>query len=273
MASRSALITVMAGAAYKAARGLIRDFGEVENLQVSLKGPRNFVTAADLQAEKVLHAELSRARPGFGFLLEESGTIEGGDPRRRWIVDPLDGTINFLHGIPHFAISIALERDRQIVAGVVYDPLRDELFRAEQGVGAYLNDRRLRVSARRTLADAVVAVGKPGRRAGERPDLLIHLEGVAAETVGVRRFGSASLDLAYVSAGRFDGFWQAGLAPWDLAAGILLVREAGGYVTDLEGGDDVLGTGGVLAANPTLHPQLLRLVRREERAAGAAGRP
>lgn len=267
MASRSALITVMAGAAYKAAPRLVRDFGEVENLQVSLKGPGDFVTAADLQAEKVLRAELSRVRPDFGFLLEESGIVEGGDSRRRWIVDPLDGTINFLHGIPHFAISIAFERDRQIVAGVVYDPLRAELFWAEQGMGAYLNNKRLRVATRQKLADAVVAVGKPGRRAGKRPDLLVQLEGVATKTVGVRRFGAASLDLAYVAAGRFDGFWQAGLAPWDLAAGLLLVREAGGYVTDLEGGADVLDTGTVLAANPTLHAHLLRLVHRKDKAA------
>jgi myo-inositol-1(or 4)-monophosphatase len=257
---RSALINVMAGAALKAAKGLIRDFGEVEQLQVSVKGPGEFVTAADLKAEKILRAELSKARPGYGFLLEEAGSVRGSDEHHRWIVDPLDGTTNFLHGIPQWAISIALERDNEIVAGLVYEPLRDEAFWAEKGVGAYVNDRRLRVSARRQLSEAVVGTGIPFRERGDHPAYLKTLAAVMAATSGVRRPGSAALDLAYVAAGRFDGFWEFGLQPWDIAAGILLVREAGGYVTDMAGGHNMLASGDVLAANDHLHQPLARLV-------------
>ena len=261
MAVRSALINVMAGAAFKAARGLVRDFGEVEQLQVSIKGPGEFVSSADLKAEKTLKAELAKARPGYGFLMEESGTSEGSDPHHRWIIDPLDGTTNFLHGIPHWAISIALERDREIVAGFIYEPLRDEAFWAEKGAGAFINDRRLRVSARRALAEAVIGTGIPfGERA--RHDVYLRtLAAVMAATSGVRRQGSAALDLAYVAAGRLDGFWEFGLQQWDIAAGILLVREAGGYVTDLAGGHAMLATGDVLAANDHLHLPLSRLLR------------
>jgi len=258
---RSALINVMAGAALKAAKGLIRDFGEVEQLQVSVKGPGEFVTAADLKAEKILRAELSKARPGYGFLLEEGGTVKGSDEHHRWIIDPLDGTTNFLHGIPHFSISIALERDGEIVAGVVYEPTRDEMYAAEKGFGAYLNDRRLRVSARRQLGDAVIGTGMPfGARAGE-PGYVDSLVSIISATSGVRRLGSAALDLAYVAAGRYDGFWEFGLAPWDIAAGILLVREAGGYVSDMAGGHEMMTTGDVLAANDHLHLPLAALVR------------
>src|SRR5713226_7466972 len=222
MAVRSATINVMTAAALKASRGLKRDFGEVEQLQVSMKGPADFVSNADLKAEKMLRAELAKGRPGYGFLMEESGESRGSDPRHRWIVDPLDGTTNFLHGIPHFAISIALERDGEIVAGVVYDPTRDEMFWAEKGAGAYVNEHRLRVSARRGLGDAVIGTGIPFRGRGDHPP---HL---------------AALDVAYVAAGRYDGFWEFGLSPWDIAAGLLLIREAGGYVSDLTGGHDML---------------------------------
>src|SRR4051812_37505835 len=231
--ARSALINVMAGAALKAARSLVRDFGEVEQLQVSMKGPADFVSAADIKAERVLKQELSRARPGYGFLMEESGAERGADDRNRWIVDPLDGTTNFLHGIPHFSISIGLERDGEIVAGIVYEPTRDEMFWAEKGHGAYLNDRRLRVSARRQLGEAVIGTGIPFSGRGDHPTYLGTLGCVMAATSGVRRMGVASLDLAYVAAGRLDGFWEFGLLPWDLAAGILLVKEAGGFVSDL----------------------------------------
>jgi myo-inositol-1(or 4)-monophosphatase len=260
-ARRSALLNVMAGAALKAAKGLIRDFGEVEQLQVSIKGPGEFVSTADLKAEKVLRTELAKARPGYGFLLEEGGAVPGSDPHHRWIVDPLDGTTNFLHGIPQWAISIALERDGEIVAGLIYEPLRDEAFWAEKGVGAYVNDRRLRVSARRQLGDAVIGTGIPFRERGEHAAYLRTLAAVMAATSGVRRPGSAALDLAYVAAGRFDGFWEFGLRPWDIAAGILLVREAGGYVTDMAGGHDMLRTGDVLAANDHLHQPLARLLK------------
>jgi len=258
---RSALINVMAGAALKAAKGLIRDFGEVEQLQVSVKGPGEFVSAADLKAEKILRAELAKARPGYGFLLEEGGAVRGSDEHHRWIIDPLDGTTNFLHGIPQWAISIALERDGEIVAGLIYEPLRDEAFWAEKGIGAYLNDRRLRVSARRQLGDAVIGTGIPFRERGDHAAYLKTLAAVMAATSGVRRPGAAALDLAYVAAGRFDGFWEFNLQPWDIAAGILLVREAGGYVTDIDGGHDMLKSGNILAANDHLHPPLARLLK------------
>src|SRR5512146_1015178 len=261
MAVRSALVNVMAGAALKAARGLIRDFGEVEQLQVSVKGPSDFVSSADLKAEKILKAELAKARPGYGFLLEESGASAGSDSHHRWIIDPLDGTTNFLHGIPHWAISIALERDGEVAAGLVYEPLRDEVFWAEKGAGAFVNDRRLRVSARRNLADSVIGTGIPFRGHGDHERYLRTLSAVMAMTSGVRRPGAAALDLAYVAAGRFDGFWEFGLHAWDIAAGILLVREAGGYVTDLSGGHAMLSSGDVVAANDHLHLPLAALVK------------
>jgi myo-inositol-1(or 4)-monophosphatase len=262
MAVRSATINVMAGAALKAARGLIRDFGEVEQLQVSVKGPGEFVTTADLRAERVLRAELQKARPGYAVLMEEGGAEAGSDPRHRWIVDPLDGTTNFLHGIPHFAISIALERDGEVVAGLIYEPLRDETFWAEKGAGAFLNDRRLRVSGRRRLAEAVIGTGIPFGERGNHTLYLETLRGVMAATSGVRRMGAASLDLAYVAAGRLDGFWEFGLAPWDIAAGLLVIREAGGYVTDLAGGHRMMETGDVLAANDHLHLPLAQLLKK-----------
>jgi myo-inositol-1(or 4)-monophosphatase len=267
MAVRSPIINVMAGAALKAARALKRDFGEVEQLQVSVKGPGDFVSTADLHAERTLKTELMRARPGYGLLLEEGGATEGSDPHHRWIVDPLDGTTNFLHGIPHFAISIALERDGEIVAGIVYEPTRDEMFWAEKGIGAYLNDRRLRVSSRRQLADALIGTGIPFRDLGDHPTYVATLSRVMAATSGVRRFGAAALDLAYVAAGRYDGFWEFGLRPWDIAAGLLLVREAGGFVSDLSGGLAMMTSGDVLAANGHLHLLLAALIREAMRSA------
>ena len=260
MARQSALITVMTKAAYKAARGLKRDFGEVEHLQVSTKGPSDFVSAADLKAEKILREELARARPEFGFLLEEGGSIEGADPHRRWIVDPLDGTLNFLHGIPHFAISIALERDGQIVAGVVYEPLRDEMFWAEIGAGAFVNDHRLRVSTRGNMGEAVFATGVPWCGRPNHRAFLAQLEAVMAACAGIRRFGSAALDLAYVAAGRYEGFWESSLNPWDIAAGVLLVREAGGFVTTIGGDREVVRAPSILAANDRLHGTLMAVL-------------
>jgi myo-inositol-1(or 4)-monophosphatase len=261
MAVRSPILNVMGNAALKAARGLIRDFGEVEHLQVSVKGTGEFVSTADLKAERTLKAELKKARPGYAMLFEEGGAEPGSDARHRWIVDPLDGTTNFLHGIPHFAISIALERDDEIVAGVVYEPIRDEMYWAEKGAGAYVNDRRLRVSARRQLAEAVIGTGIPyGDRADDRA-YMATLAGVMAATSGVRRMGAAALDLAYVAAGRYDGFWEFGLLPWDIAAGILLVREAGGYVSDLTGGHGMMASGDVLAANDHLHLPLAAVIK------------
>jgi myo-inositol-1(or 4)-monophosphatase len=270
MAIRSPVINVMTNAALKAARGLVRDFGEVEQLQVSIKGPGEFVSTADLKAERTLRNELSRARPGYGLLFEEGGETAGSDPHHRWIVDPLDGTTNFLHGIPHFAISIALERDGEIVAGIVYEPTRDEMYWAEKGAGAYLNDRRLRVSARRQLGEAVIGTGLPFREHGNQPVYLASLAAVMPTTSGVRRFGAAALDLAYVAAGRLDGFWEFELSPWDIAAGLLLVREAGGFVSDLAGGQMMMQSGDVLAANDRLHLPLAALIRQAIRGAQSA---
>jgi myo-inositol-1(or 4)-monophosphatase len=263
MAVRSPLINVMTAAALKAARGLIRDFGEVEQLQVSVKGPGDFVTQADIKAEKVLKTELSRARPGYGFLMEESGATPGSDTRHRWIIDPLDGTTNFLHGIPQFCISIGLERDGELVAGVIYEPIRDEMYWAEKGQGAYVNDRRLRVSARRQLSESVIATGIPTLRGTvDRALYMRTLAAVMGATVGVRRFGAAALDLAYVAAGRVDGFWEFGLQPWDMAAGIVLIREAGGYISGLRDGKyEAMATGDVLAANDHLHLPLAALLK------------
>ncbi|MFO1018776.1 MAG: inositol monophosphatase family protein [Hyphomonadaceae bacterium] len=260
MPQASALLNVMIAAARKTARALQRDFGEVENLQVSRKGPSDFVSSADLKAEKTLFEELSKARPGYGFVMEERGVVEGTDKTNRWHVDPLDGTTNFLHGIPHFAISIGLEREGVLVAGVVYNPVRDELFWAEKGAGSYLNDRRLRVAARNDMRDALIATGTPffGKPGHEKA--MKEIERVIAKTAGIRRWGAASLDLAYVAAGRFDGYWERGLNTWDIAAGAVIVREAGGVVTEPDG-DDFMKTGAVLAANPALAPPLTQTLR------------
>ncbi len=262
MPVRTAIINVMAKACYKVCRRLLRDFGEVEQLQVSRKGPRDFVSNADLMAEQRLVEELSRVRPDYGFLCEERRPTESRDPKgRRWIVDPLDGTSNFLHGIPYWAISIGMEEDGEIVAGVVYDPTRDELFWAEKGVGAYLNDRRIRVSERRNLGDCLIAAGAPTAGRDSIDKFHDQLRTVMTETAGVRQYGAAALDLAYVAAGRCDGFWENGLKAWDIAAGIVLVREAGGYVTDLVGRRSMIETGDILAANARTHHRLLRLLK------------
>jgi myo-inositol-1(or 4)-monophosphatase len=253
-------MNVMIAAARKAARALSRDFGEVEQLQVSRKGPSDFVSAADLKAEKTLYEELAKGRPGYGFLMEERGEVAGTDKTNRWIIDPLDGTSNFLHGIPHFAISIALEREGVLVAGVVHNVVRDELFWAEKGAGAYLNDRRLRVAARGEMRDALIASGAPFHGRPGREKFFGEAGRVLAQTAGIRRFGAASLDLAYVAAGRFDGFWERDLSPWDVAAGAVLVREAGGFVKEIDGGD-FLKTGAVIAANEKLLPLLTKAVR------------
>ncbi len=257
----SAILNVMLKAARRAGRSLKRDLGEVENLQVSLTGPRNFVTAADRRAEQIVYEELAKARPDYGFLGEEGGARAGADKSHRWIVDPLDGTTNFLHGIPHFAVSIALERNGAIVAALTYNPANEDLFVAERGKGAFLNDRRIRVAARQRLAEAVVACGLPHYGRG---DLALGRHEIAAAQnhfAGLRRFGAATLDLAWVAAGRFDAFWERDLSPWDLAAGILLVREAGGFVSDLDGGDAMLARGHVAAGNDTMHRELLRLLK------------
>jgi myo-inositol-1(or 4)-monophosphatase len=257
----SAVLNVMIKAAHRAGRSLKRDLGEVEKLQVSVKGPGNFVTAADRRAEEIVREELAKARPAYGFLGEEGGFRGGTDKTHRWIVDPLDGTTNFLHGIPHFAVSIALERDGVIVAGITYNPANDELFVAERGKGAFLNDHRIRVAARRRLADAVVGCGLPHYGRGDLKVARNEIAAAQQNFAGLRRYGSATLDLAWVAAGRLDAYWERDLSPWDMASGLLLVREAGGFVTDLEGGEAIFVKGQVVAGNDTMHRELMRLLR------------
>jgi myo-inositol-1(or 4)-monophosphatase len=258
LAVRSATVTVMIRACFAAAKSLKRDFGEVEQLQVSEKGPGDFVSRADVMAERTLRKELERTRPEYGFLGEEGGEIKGTGEigtRNRWIADPLDGTTNFLHGVPHFAISLALERDGEVIAGIIYQPISDELFWAEKGNGAYIDtpnarSRRLRVSGRKEMARALVGTGIPHMGKGDHSTYAKKLEAVTSKTAGVRRWGAAALDLAFVAAGRYDAFFEYGLAPWDVAAGILMVREAGGVVNEVAGGPYVLGTStSILASN------------------------
>jgi len=265
MVAHSGLITVMERAARKAAPRLRRDFGEVQLLQVSRKGPADFVSQADHRAEQTLYEELKKARPDWGFLGEEGGTREGDPAKPRWIVDPLDGTSNFLHGIPHFAISIAVEEPKpngrgEITQGLVYQPLTDESFWAEKGRGAWLHDRRLRVSARRDLSEALVATGIPFLGHGDFEEWTKIFAAVAPEVAGIRRLGSAALDLAWVAGGRFDGYWESDLKAWDVAAGMLLVKEAGGFVTDYRGGDQSMERSQFLAANDSLHSKLHKLL-------------
>lgn len=258
---RSALMNVMTAAAIKAGRGLKRDFGEIENLVVSLKGPGEFVTAADRKAEKTLFEELSKARQGYGFLMEEEGTVEGTDKAHRWIIDPLDGTTNFLHGLPLFSISIALEREGALIAGLVYNPATDDMYVAERGQGAWHNNRRLRVAPRRDISDALIGCGIPHLgRAKEHPRFKAELASVMARALNVRRLGSAALDLAFVASGRLDAYWERGLNAWDMAAGIVLVREAGGFISDLDGGDAMMTKGSICAGNESMQRGLLTIL-------------
>ncbi len=255
----SANLNIMIKAVRRAARGLLRDFGEVENLQVSMKSAGDFVSRADIKAEQTLREELMEARPAYGWLGEESGAAPGTDPTRRWIVDPLDGTTNFLHGLPHWAISVALEHKGEIMSGVVYDPTKDEMFVAEKGTGAWVNDRRLRVSGRREMIQCIFATGIPFASKGDLPATLRDLAALSPVCAGVRRWGAASLDLAYVAAGRFDGYWERRLGTWDIAAGLILVREAGGLVGCLEGGN-VIETGSVIAATEPMYDPLRKVI-------------
>jgi myo-inositol-1(or 4)-monophosphatase len=259
--ARTALLNVMVQAAMKAGRSLVRDFGEVENLQVSRKGPGDFVSAADRKAEEIVRAELTKARPTFGLVMEESGEVEGTDGQHRWHIDPLDGTTNFLHGIPIFSTSIALERQGQIVAGVIYNPVMDELYTAERGRGAFLNDRRLRVAGRSDLPEMVFGTGLPFIGRGDHGRTLKELRYIMPEVAGIRRCGAASLDLAWTAAGRLDGYWERDLNSWDIAAGILMVKEAGGYVSDLDGKDKMLESGDVVVGNEYAQKHLLSLLK------------
>jgi myo-inositol-1(or 4)-monophosphatase len=265
VSTQSALLKVMSDAARKAARGLNRDFGELAELQVAKKAPADFVSAADLKAEQTIFEMLTKARPGYGFLGEERGLIEGTDKTHTWIVDPLDGTTNFLHAIPHFAINIALQREGAVVAAVTYNPISNDLFWAEKGKGAFVNDKRLRVAARTRMEEAVMATGIPFMGHGQHATFLKELHQISQRVAGVRRFGSAALDLAWVAAGRYDGYWERDLNDWDIGAGILLVTEAGGRVTNCQGQDDVLGSGSVCAGNLEIQPQLLERLRQAAR--------
>ena len=264
MAGRSALINVMFKAADAASRRIMRDFGEVENLQVSRKGAGDFVTRADTNAEQTIQEELAKSRPEWGFIMEEGGVIEGDADAPKWVIDPIDGTTNFTHGIPHFAISIAVMKEGKITAGLILDPTRNECFFAETGKGAFLNERRIRVSGRRNFDDALFATGIPflGRGTAQSDAVFLsELDTVMKKSAGVRRFGAASLDLAWVAAGRYDGYWEKGLKIWDIAAGHIIVREAGGFVSDFQSRDKALETGDIVAANSSLHTPLLKLLR------------
>src|SRR5215217_6520112 len=256
----SALMNVMVKAARRAGRSLKRDLGEIENLQVSMKGPANFVSLADKRAEEMLLTDLLKARPGYGFIGEEGGIRIGDDKTHTWIVDPLDGTTNFLHGIPQFAISIGLQREGVMIAGVIYNPANDELYIAERGKGAFLNDQRLRVAGRRKLDECVIGCGLPHIGRGDLELSRQEMTAIQEKVAGLRRFGAASLDLAFIAAGRLDGYWERNLQPWDIAAGQIMIREAGGTISGIEGSDDPLKTGHVLCGNEYVHGELVKIL-------------
>ena len=257
----SANLNVMIKAARKAGRSLVKDFREVENLQVSVKGAGDFVSRADTAAEQIIRDELTGARPTYGWVGEESDPVEGQDPTRRWIVDPLDGTTNFLHGLPHWAVSIALEHKGEVVAGVVFDPAKDEMFFAEKGTGAWMNETRLRVSGRNRMIESIFATGMPFGGRPELPDALREVGRLLPVCAGVRRWGAAALDLAYVAAGRYDGFWERRLKSWDMAAGLIIVREAGGLVQPLDPKGDILEDGNIICANEAIFDTFAGVIR------------
>ncbi len=257
----SANLNVMIKAARKAGRSLVKDFREVEQLQVSRKGAGDFVSKADIAAEEIIREDLMGARPSYGWLAEESGEVEGQDPTRRWIVDPLDGTTNFLHGLPHWAVSIALEHKGQIVAGVIFDAAKDEMFLAEKGEGAFMNEQRLRVSSRHQMADSVFSTGLPFSGRGDLPETLQQLARILPGCAGVRRWGAASLDMAYVAAGRYEGFWERSLQPWDIAAGIVILREAGGLIEPFSPGGDIVEDGELICANEAIFSNFAKVIR------------
>ena len=260
MSTASANLNVMIKAARRAARSLNRDFNEVENLQVSMKGAGDFVSKADIKSEEIIRDVLMEARPSYGWLAEEGGAAEGADGMHRWIVDPLDGTTNFLHGLPHWAVSIALERKGEIISAVVYDPCKDEMFTSEKGAGAWMNDRRLRVSGRREMIEMIFATGVPFANSKNLPQSLKELSTLMPRCAGVRRWGAAALDLAYVAAGRYDGFWERGINAWDVAAGALLVKEAGGFIGSLDDAEDPIAEGKIIAANAQVFEPLGKLL-------------
>ncbi|MFN9250410.1 MAG: inositol monophosphatase family protein [Brevundimonas sp.] len=265
MALASALLQVMIEAVRRTARPIMRDFGEVSQLQVSRKGPGDFVTAADVKAEQTLFELLIKACPGYGFLGEERGLVEGTDKTHTWIVDPIDGTTNFMHAMPHFAITVALERTHpdssaEIVAGVTYNPILNEMFWAEKGKGCYLNDTRIRVAGRKDLSESLIATGLPFIGKTGHAQAIKDLHAMGQRVAGIRRLGSAALDFAWVAAGRYDAYYERNLKPWDVAAGLLFVTEAGGVVTTIDGEGEARSGASILAANADLHPQLKRVL-------------
>jgi len=261
MKLNSANINVMVKACRKAAKVLIRDFGEIENLQVSVKGPGDFVTASDKKVEKIIIDELLKARPDYSILSEEAGEIKN-NLTYRWIIDPIDGTANFLHGIPHFAISIGLEKDGEIICGIIYDPIKDEMFLAEKGNGSYLNNQRIRVSSRSKLKNCIIFTGGPRKESDTRDLSLKEYNNFSSKVlIPIRKLGSASLDMAYVAAGRCDGFWQRNLNYWDIAAGIILVKESGGFVTDFYGENKYLENKTILVANSKINKEMIEILK------------
>ncbi|HPD82433.1 MAG: inositol monophosphatase family protein [Alphaproteobacteria bacterium] len=261
MAALSPIMTVMVRAAEKAGRNLTRDFGEVENLQVSRKGPADFVTAADKRAEEIIFEELKKARPDYSFLMEESGEVKGNDGENRWIIDPLDGTHNFMHGLPHWCVSIALESKGRIEAGVIYDPIKEEVFRAERSGGAFVNGTRMRVSGRNQLESATIGFGSAYLDKAKQAKFMAELNAVSSVAPMVRRFGAAALDLSYVAAGRLDGFWERGLKPWDAAAGVLMVKESGGFVSSIDNEDNVVYSQNLVSGNQSVYSDLRKILK------------
>ena len=260
MKLNSANINVMVKACRKAAKILIRDFGEIENLQVSLKGPGDYVSACDKKVEKILIDELQKARPNYSILSEEIGEINN-DESFKWIIDPIDGTANFLHGIPHFAISIGLEHNKEIISGIIYDPIKDEMFTAEKGIGAYLNNKRMRVSSRSKLKDCIICTGGPRQESKDWEAALEEYKKFSSKvSIPIRKLGSASLDMAYVAAGRYDGYWQRDLSYWDIAAGIILVKESGGYVTDFNGENRYIENKTILVTNSKINKEMIEVL-------------
>ena len=261
MKLNSAIINVMIKACRKASKVLIRDFGEIENLQVSLKGPGDFVTLSDKKVEKILIEELQKARPTYSILSEEIGKIDN-DKSFKWIIDPIDGTANFLHGIPHFAISVGLEHNKEIICGIIYDPIKDEMFTAEKGNGSYLNNQRMRVSARSKLEDCMIFTGGPRRESKNREVALKEYYKFSSKVlIPIRKLGSGALDMAYVAAGRCDGFWSRDLNYWDIAAGIILVKEAGGFVTDFNGNNEYEQNKTLLASNEKINKEMIEVLK------------
>ena len=261
MKLNSANINIMVKACRKASKTLIRDFGEIENLQVSIKGPGDFVTTSDKKVEKILINELLKARPNYSILSEESGEINN-EESFKWIIDPIDGTSNFLHGIPHFAISIGLEQEKEIICGIIYDPIKDEMFSAEKGKGSYVNNQRIRVSSRTKLKDCMIFTGGP-RYSSDKKEITLeeYKRFTSKVTIPIRKLGSASLDLAYIAAGRADGYWQRDLKYWDIAAGIILVKEAGGYITDFDGNSEYVKNKTIIAANPKINKEIIEVLK------------